>query len=409
MIDRRATRGGVRWEVRFRAPDGKERSRTFRARKDAERFEREQRAAVDRGSWIDPRHASTTFESYAASWLSSRHDLQPRTVELYESLLRRHLIPAFGMLPLAKVTPSEVRSWNATLAGRHRVAAAKAYRLLREVMNAAVGDELLIRNPCVLKGAGQERSPERPTASIAEVEALTQEMPDHLRLAVLLAAWCQLRRGELIGLERRDFDMLHRTVRVERTVNRVRGGLVVGPPKTEAGRRIVTLPPHILPDVVGHLDTFVGPMPTDPVLVGVKGGRLSPLALYEAFDDARRVAGRPDLHFHDLRHFGATLLAISGATTRELMARVGHSSPVAALKYQHATMDRDAALAEALSEHVQLSHRPASFEASRDIRGMSSELPAGSEGRQSPDQGKRRSGRRGSNPHNQLGRLGLCH
>ena len=77
MIDRRATRGGVRWEVRFRAPDGKERSRTFRTRKDAERFEREQRAAVDRGSWIDPRHAGTTFEDYATSWLSSRHDLQP--------------------------------------------------------------------------------------------------------------------------------------------------------------------------------------------------------------------------------------------------------------------------------------------------------------------------------------------
>ena len=156
-------------------------------------------------------------------------------------------------------------------------------------------------------------------------------MPDHLRLAVLLAAWCQIRRGELIGLERRDFDMLHRTVRVERTVNRIKGGLIVGPPKTEAGRRIVTLPPHILPDVVRHLDTFVGSLPTDPVLVGLKGGRLSPLALYEAFDDARHLVGRPDLHFHDLRHFGATMLAISGATTRELMARVGHSSPVAAL------------------------------------------------------------------------------
>jgi integrase len=236
VIKRRTTKSGPRYEVRLRGPDGREWSRSFRTRRDAERYEREQRTALDRGIWVDPRHRSLTFERYARQWLSQRHDLRPRTAEVYESLLRCHIFPNFGELPLAKITPSAVRTWNAELARQHGVTAAKAYRLLRCILGTAVADELLSRNPCVVKGAGQERSPERPMLSIAEVDALSAAMPEPWQIAVELAAWCHLRVGEALGLERGDVDLLHGTIRVERTAYDVRGRLYLGPPETEAAR-----------------------------------------------------------------------------------------------------------------------------------------------------------------------------
>ncbi len=119
-------KSGPRYEVRLRGPDGRERSRSFRNLRDAERYEREQRRSFDRGDWIDPRNATVTFEAYALQWLRQRTDLRPRTVELYESLLRRHLLPEFGSLPVGKITPSLVRSWHARPTGKYIVTGAKA-------------------------------------------------------------------------------------------------------------------------------------------------------------------------------------------------------------------------------------------------------------------------------------------
>lgn len=100
---------------------------------------------------------------------------------------------------MGAVEPSAMRHSHATLAKEHRTTAAKAYRLLRQVMNTALADEIIARNPCQVKGAGQKAFAERPVASIAEVQALADGMPGHLRIAVPLAAWCQLRRASSWG------------------------------------------------------------------------------------------------------------------------------------------------------------------------------------------------------------------
>jgi integrase len=351
MIKTRQTTSGVRYEVRYRDPTGRERSKTFTIKKLAEKYEREQRTEVAKGTWLDNRQATQTFTEFADKWLEERHDLRPRTLELYRSVLKRHLKPTFGALTMAKLSASSaaVRSWNAELAREHPVTAAKAYRLLRQLCSTAVADGIIGRNPCAVKGAGQEHSPERPTATVAEVTALADAMPaGGLRLLILLAAWCQLRRGELLGLERRDFDLLHGKVTIERSVNYVAGGRRVGPPKTEAGIRTLALPPHLLSDVEDHLH-HVGPDGTAPVFTGPQGRPVRPHTLWQFFLEARQSIGRPDLTMHDLRHSGLTWSAAAGATPAELMRRAGHKSSDAAMRYQHATSDRDAALAEALS------------------------------------------------------------
>jgi integrase len=132
---------------------------------------------------------------------------------------------------------------------------------------------------------------------------------------------------------------------------RVDGEFVIGTPKSDAGTRDVNIPPHLLPAVKTHLaDNITGGR--DGLLFPAAGDptkHLAPATLYKVFYKAREEAGRPDLRFHDLRHTGAVLAASTGATLAELMARLGHSTAGAALRYQHAAKDRDKVIAVALS------------------------------------------------------------
>jgi integrase len=368
---RRARRqsGGIdqlpsgRWRARFNAPDGKRVTKTFRTKADADAWIATQSTAVLEGRYVDPAGGRARFSDYSEKWLAGRHDLRPRTRELYEGMLRRHLLPTFGDVPLARIQPATVRRWYERMTspgGPGRSTAAKAYRLFSAILRAALDEELIVRSPCNIRGAGVEKAPERPVISMAEVEALGDAIGDRLRLLVLLAAWCGLRRGELLGLERQDVDLAAATVTVERTRQGLKDGtVVVGPPKTAAGRRTIAIPPHILGDVELHLDKFVGPDPTALLFTGVKGGPLRVHVLQALWGTARAKVGLEHIHLHDLRHSGNTWAATTGASTAELMARMGHASMQAAVRYQHATRERDAALAEALSKLACGEGRPA--------------------------------------------------
>jgi len=213
-----------------------------------------------------------------------------------------------------------------------------------------------MKSPCKVKGAGVERAAERPIATVAEVEALTAAMPDRLQLIIQLAAWCQLRRGEILGLRRRDIDMLHSAIRIEqsRTFSR-NGSSITKSPKTTAGRRTLSVPSNVTRLLNSHLNEWTG-ADGDAFLFTLNSDTpLSATCLQRAWSKARQSIGRPDLHLHDLRHTGLTLAAATGATTAELMHRAGHSSASAALRYQHATRDRDRILADALANFVRSS------------------------------------------------------
>ncbi len=119
----------------------------------------------------------------------------------------RHILPDLGHVSLRELTPADVRTWNGNAARRHPSNAAKSYRLLATIMKIAVLDELIASSPCRVSGAGQEHTPERPVASVDEIHQLYLAMPEHLRVSVVLAVWCQLRRGEILGLNRSDIDL----------------------------------------------------------------------------------------------------------------------------------------------------------------------------------------------------------
>jgi integrase len=196
--------------------------------------------------------------------------------------------------------------------------------------------------------AGIDRAIERTVPTIAEVQALAQEMPSPFRVAVTLAAWGALRRGEILALRRRDIDPLRSSVRIERAQVELSDGTVIFTgPKTDAGVRTVHLPAQAMHAVEEHLSHHVGTDPDALLLTGRGGVPLRPKTLGTAFADARAICGLRTTRFHDLRHFSMTMAATTGASTKELMRRAGHSSPAAALRYQHATEDRDRAIANA--------------------------------------------------------------
>lgn len=347
--------GKTVYDVRLRPPDGgKEYSKTFRTRKEAERYQAAELVDKARGAWIDPRKGRVTLADYCAGWLAQRHDLRSSTRELYDGLLRRKIIPVLGDVELAAISPSTVRAWHAELMATGKVStAAKAYRLLRTILGTAATDEIIVKNPCAIRGAAVERTPERPVATVAQVEALATAVGDRYRCLVLVATYCGLRLGEVMALRRRHVDLLHGRVRVEESARDViGGGRCYGPPKTAAGRRTVAVPPHIVPAVEAHLATYVGADPDALVFTGETGAPLPRAKWNVRWRKATAAVGMTGFHFHDLRHTGNTLAAATGASTKELMARMGHASPRAALIYQHATQERDDGVAAAISKLV---------------------------------------------------------
>jgi integrase len=332
---------------------------TFDTKADASAYLDGVHTDITRGGWIDPRAGKVLFAEYASGWLSSRPDLRPRSVMQYESLLRCHLIPAFGKTAIADVTPSDVRRWHAALSASKPGAARTSYRLLRAIFNTALQDERLLRNPCRVHGAGYDRVIERPIPTVAEVAALAEAMPQKLRPTVILAAWGGLRRGEILALRRKDIDPLGAKVRVDRSLSELNDGtLVFASPKTDAGTRTVHLPPFAMEEIERHLDSFVDADPNALLFTGRGGAPLRMKSLSTPFQKARAACGLNQVRLHDLRHFSLTLAATTGASTKELMRRGGHSTPAAALRYQHASEDRDKTIANAIGELVNAAVTP---------------------------------------------------
>ena len=374
--------GEPRYNVHWRA-GGKSRERTFTRAKEAEAFKRQVEAEQSNGATVasDPSRGDMPFGVYAEDWLRDRRradgrPLAPRTKELYESQYNKRLAPTFARQRLNAIRVEDVRRWHSRLAERHgAIQAAKAYRLLRVILNTACEDGRITANPCRIRGAGVERSPERPFVDAGIVLALSDAIEARYRALILLAGFGGLRIGELLALRRCDLDLAANTVRVERqTVELSKGQRIETAPKTDAGRRSVHLPASVSAALAAHLDNYCTTEPDALVFTGPLSEGLRRATLYTAWDKARRTAGLPALHIHDLRHAAGTLAAQTGATTRELMARLGHASPAAAQRYQHAAERRDADIATSLEAVVQ-AHRQASAEAAEDTPVGPSEQP----------------------------------
>jgi integrase len=352
------------YRARYFGPDGRryKAPTLFLTKREARAWLSLRQAEIVRKAWTPPEADQLaahklTFAAYAEQWMTER-DLKDRTREHYRKLLDDHLVDEFGTLPLASITSDDVRAWHAKFGTQTPTLRAHCYGLLRTIMGTAASDGKLAVNPCVIRGAGNAKRVHRiRPATLDELEIITNEMPEPYQVMILLASWCALRFGELTELRRMDIDTRDEVIRIRRAVVRAGGGFQVTTPKSDAGIRDVAIPPHLLPAIEDHLAKHVGERRDSLLFPARQGEHLAPATLYRRFYTARDAAGRSDLRFHDLRHSGAVLAAATGASLAELMARLGHSTPAAAMRYQHAAQGRDreiAALLSKLAENRQL-------------------------------------------------------
>jgi integrase len=325
-----------RYQASYINPHGRRETApiTFVRARDAEVWLSQVEADISRGSWMGQEGSNIVFEGYAKEYLE-----RPSIGESWRGTclinLRCHMAD-LTPLTLTEITSRQVRQWydKVTKSKAHgRVSVAQSYRFLRAVMNQAVRDELIIKNPCNIPGAGVDRSEERKIATPQELEKLLAVLPDRYRAAVLIAAWCSLRRGEIVNLKPEDVDTVEGVIHVRKA-------------KTRAGIRTVAVPPHLLPVLEQAREWSDG----NWFFTSARGGQLPPMGLYHAFRRAREKVGLEHLTVHDLRHTGNTYAAAAGATTKDLMKRLGHASDEAARRYLHTVDGRDGEIAKALSE-----------------------------------------------------------
>ncbi|MET8538824.1 site-specific integrase [Streptomyces sp. NPDC005065] len=346
-----------RYQARYPGLDGIDRPapHTFCTKREADDWLAERQTELRAGDWTDPDAARATFGSYASTWITER-GISASTADLYRSLLRNHLAPTFDCVALADITPAMVRAWRVARldASAGAPSVAKSYALLRAVLMTAVEDRLIRRNPCRVKRASVAPTPERPTATVQEVYDLAGAIQPRYRALVLLAAFTGLRWGELIGLSRRDMDLDAGTLRVRRNVAELHSGQrLVKEPKSAAGKRTVAIPAVIATDLATHLTVYAERGPDGRIFIGAKKATPRRNHFNKLWRKACDQVGNKGLHFHDLRHTGNTLAAATGASTREFMTRMGHSTARAALIYQHATAERERLIGQAVSAVVE--------------------------------------------------------
>jgi integrase len=318
-------RRGKSWRARYYGPDGRERSKSFKRKGDAERWLSQQRSFIVQGDWTDPALGRITFGDYVNAWLDSRTDLKPKTRHQYRFLLDVHVLPTWRNVPLAKLTFEGLSQWVARLAASELGPSGvrQAVFVTSAALDHAVRSGRIRANPA--------RGLNLPRIRRRDYVFLTHEQVRHLayasgrwRLLILLLAYTGLRWGEATALRVCDVDLARRRIDVRRAYADVGGHLVLGSPKSHQSRT-VPIPRFLASELSGLAER----KKADDLLFTTPGG--NPLRLpnwrRDAFHPALSKAGVSDrLRVHDLRHTAASLMIQAGYPPKMLQEILGHAS-----------------------------------------------------------------------------------
>lgn len=304
----------------------------------------------------DERKAAVLLVSDFGKQVIAERKTKETTRSLYNSLWANHIQQSLGVIPLRELNAEVVRAWYARLDGdttkRH------AYGLLNMVCNVAVKDGLLERNPCQIDGAMNGRRKREPEIlTIDELNAVADAVPARFKLLVLLSAWCGLRWGEATELRRKDINANRDQITVCRAVTHV-GKCRID--STKSGNvRYVSIPASLRPLVEDHLADHVEADRDALLFKPFMGGcHVNDQVFAKTwYKPALKAVGRDKVRIHDLRHFGATMMAQAGASPTEIALFLGHSTPTMSMRYTAATASRMTHLTDKLSELAQMNQK----------------------------------------------------
>jgi integrase len=329
-------------------------------RAEAKAFASQIEADKSRGLYSDPHLGKITFAEWADHWLSTKVRLKPKTIDGYHSVLRTHLLPEFGRIPIARIDPIHVQQWVADMdaAGLSTSRIRQAYQLLSASLKAAVESGYLGRTPCV--GVRVPRTAVREKRYLTEhqVALLAESIREPYGALVYVLAYGGLRWAEAVGLRKSRCDLLRSRLEVTETLSEVGGRFHWVPPKTYE-KRSVAIPAFVrdmLDDLVSATDSGAQRL----VFTSSEGAplrssnfakRVWTPALDRLIDDIPR-----DLTPHHLRHTCASLMIRAGAHARAVQGHLGHSSITVTMDvYGHLFPDD----MDALAGRLDAAHRTA--------------------------------------------------
>jgi integrase len=321
--------------ARYRAPDHTERSRAFPRKIDAERFVADQEHRIAVGAWTDPRRGRESLAEFYGRWEAAvvEHGrLAPSTLAKYEGIWRLYVEPSLGSYPVARITRKDVRDLVNGASKRSPWQAREVLKLVRMLLNRAIDDELIARNPAVgIPAPEAERSRVR-VLKPWELEAVAANLPERWRAFALLGAYASLRWSELVAVKRDDIQLEGRTLRVDEKVVEVGGRFEWGRPKTRDSTRTVHLPEVAVRPLAEHLLRFPPLRGADDprweglVFYGERKGPVRRHVFRPVWDRACRAAGLEDVRPEWLRHTGASLAYAASKDMKAVAARLGHTS-----------------------------------------------------------------------------------
>jgi integrase len=342
-IHKRSDRPDRPWRVRYRDPDGVERSKSFARRVDAQRFLEETRADVISGRYVDPARARTPFGEYALAW-ASRQVHRPTTIEHLDRHLRLHVIPQLGARPVGSLRKSELQAWVKGLSDGLAPATVKVISTwVGTILRAAVDDGLIVASP--FRGIQIPKRDRRQVVPLGvdQVRVIAERLPDRYRALVLLGAGTGLRQGEALGLCADRIDWLGRRLRVDQQlVTPDRGVAFLGPPKSEASHRTIPLPDVVLEVLSEHVRTF-GRSELGFVFTNGSDAPIDRRRFGDLWRRSITGLGLPSrTGFHALRHHYASLLIAGGESVKVVQSRLGHASAHETLEtYAHLWPDSE--------------------------------------------------------------------
>ncbi|MET8305853.1 site-specific integrase [Micromonospora sp. NPDC005173] len=348
---------GMRYRVRYLAPDGKEKSQSFpdKKKREAQAFLANVQADILKGTYVDPDAGRTTFKQYADEWLAAATtDVLTRDRIEYE--LRLHVYPVIGHKPIASIQPTTIREWARKIqekglsVGYRRV----LFTDVSMILNAAVDDKKIVSNPFAVKSI--RRPKPAPTKvvpwPVTRLTAFRENVRPRYRIAVDLGAGCGLRQGEIFAASPGDLDLTRPVLHVTRQIKLVRGSLIFAPPKGGKSRE-VPLPDSVARRLRQHAkdcpplavtlpwETLTGEPRTVELYLTTPAGLALSRSMFNSgvWKPAIRATGIPDDRhngMHVLRHTYASVLLDAGESIKALSAYLGHADPGFTLRtYTH--------------------------------------------------------------------------
>lgn len=286
-----------------------------------------------------PAPSEWTVARYTDFWLEqvAVESLRPSTQASYRWLLTKYIVPSIGSVRLGRLSPIDVRRMLTSMAAAGLSASSRVLGLavLRSVLAEAMREQLVTRNVATLVRVRRDQVAEvRPWSPSEAATFLETASEDRLYALFAVGVALGLRRGELMGLRWEDIDLDARTLRVQRSLARLRSaGFVAGPPKSARSRRTLPMPTICVDALRAHRARqeaerlAAGPLWVDSgyVFTGPRGGPLDPSYLSKRFVALMESAGVRRIRLHDLRHTCASLLLAQRVPPRVVMEVLGHS------------------------------------------------------------------------------------